>query len=176
MVAGPPSEASVVMVIDCGLDPTHPDLAPNLWVNPGEVAGNGEDDDGNGYVDDVHGYGFNVGSSDLGPAGCDHGTNVAGVTGARGDNGIGISGVAWKTKTHVAEAVVSPRTVTVRAPGLDACVLMALDVVFMHVSAPRAGEPWTQRATPGASESAGSVLRSHRRGHAETGVKLVTSA
>ena len=48
----------VVAVIDSGADLGHPDLAPNLWVNPGEVAGNGVDDDGDGVVDDVHGIDF----------------------------------------------------------------------------------------------------------------------
>ena len=48
----------VVAVLDCGVDIDHPDLAPVLWVNPEEVAGNGVDDDGNGYVDDVHGWSF----------------------------------------------------------------------------------------------------------------------
>ena len=45
-------------VLDTGIDYTHPDLAANVWTNPGEIAGNGRDDDGNGYVDDVHGYDF----------------------------------------------------------------------------------------------------------------------
>src|SRR6266568_3069413 len=48
----------VVAVIDTGVDYTHPDLAANIWTNPGEIPGNGIDDDGNGYVDDVHGYDF----------------------------------------------------------------------------------------------------------------------
>ena len=45
-------------VIDTGIDYTHPDLAANIWTNPGEIAGNGIDDDANGFVDDVHGYDF----------------------------------------------------------------------------------------------------------------------
>ena len=52
------SATVVVMVIDTGVDYTHPDLAANIWINPGEIAGNGVDDDGNGYVDDVHGIDF----------------------------------------------------------------------------------------------------------------------
>ena len=48
----------IVGVVDTGIDYNHPDLAANMWVNPGEIAGNGIDDDGNGFVDDVHGYDF----------------------------------------------------------------------------------------------------------------------
>ena len=45
-------------IIDSGADHTHPDLAPNLWINTKEIAGNGVDDDGNGFIDDVNGYNF----------------------------------------------------------------------------------------------------------------------
>ena len=48
----------MVAVIDSGINLSHPDLQNRLWVNPGEIAGNGIDDDGNGYIDDVHGYDF----------------------------------------------------------------------------------------------------------------------
>jgi subtilisin family serine protease len=86
-----------VAVIDSGIDLTHPDLAANLWTNQREIAGNGIDDDGNGYVDDVHGYDFVAGDGDptdeLG-----HGTEVAGVIAARGGNGLGIAGVAWRAR------------------------------------------------------------------------------
>jgi subtilisin family serine protease len=87
----------VVAVLDSGIDFSNPDLASNLWTNPGEVPGNRVDDDGNGYVDDVHGA--DTVNADGDPAdGLGHGTAVAGVIGARGDNGVGISGVAWNVR------------------------------------------------------------------------------
>lgn len=87
----------VVAVIDSGIDLMHDDLAANLWVNEREKPGNGIDDDENGVVDDVHGYDAIANSGnpmdDLG-----HGTHVAGIIGAVGDNGRGVSGVNWSTR------------------------------------------------------------------------------
>jgi len=83
----------VVAIVDSGIDFSHPDLAANIWTNPREVAGNGRDDDGNGYIDDVHGWDF-VENDNTPQDGFWHGTHVAGIIGAVGNNGIGVSGVS----------------------------------------------------------------------------------
>lgn len=82
----------IVSVVDGGIDTNHEDLVDNLWVNTGEIAGDGIDNDRNGYVDDVYGYNFvnNTGAIE----GHDHGTHVAGTVGARNHNNRGVAGVA----------------------------------------------------------------------------------
>lgn len=90
--AGYLGQGVTVAVVDTGVDLDHPDLVRNLFVNPGEIAGNGIDDDGNGYVDDVHGYDFADGDADPNDVG-GHGTHVAGTI-AAGNNGFGATGIA----------------------------------------------------------------------------------
>jgi subtilisin family serine protease len=91
------ASTTLVGVIDTGIDYNHEDLKDNMWVNPHEIPGNGIDDDGNGYVDDV--YGINIINSNGDPMDGDgHGTHVAGIIGARGNNGKGVTGVAWTTQ------------------------------------------------------------------------------
>ena len=84
----------VVAVIDTGIRYTHQDLAANAWTNPGEIAGDRIDNDGNGYVDDVRGIdAYNRDGDPMDDQG--HGTHCAGTIGATGNNGIGLTGVAW---------------------------------------------------------------------------------
>jgi len=87
----------IVAVLDTGVNYTHPDLAGNIWTNPGEIPGNGIDDDANGKVDDVYGFDFyNFRADPMDDSG--HGTHVAGIIGAVGNNGIGVAGVSWRVR------------------------------------------------------------------------------
>jgi len=93
------SSTVYVGIIDEGYMHTHEDLAANAGTNPGEIAGNGIDDDGNGYVDDVYGWDFAGGNNTVfDGTSDDHGTHVAGTIGGVGGNGKGVAGVCWKVQ------------------------------------------------------------------------------
>lgn len=94
------SSAITIAIIDDGVEITHEDLSANIFTNPGEIPGNGIDDDVNGYVDDVNGWDFYNGDNGAVPSGTDdnHGTAVAGVAAARGNNGLGVSGACQTCK------------------------------------------------------------------------------
>ncbi len=103
----PGSADVVIAVIDTGVDLGHPDIRPNLWINTGEMAGaaslddwqaNGKDDDGNGYKDDIVGWDFNFNSNSPKDFRDGHGTHVAGIAAARGNNVQGVTGVSWKAR------------------------------------------------------------------------------
>jgi len=91
------SAATVVAIIDTGINYNHQDLAANMWTNTGETNNNNIDDDGNGFVDDYYGYDFRYNDADpLDQNG--HGTHTAGTVGAVGNNGLGVVGVNWNVK------------------------------------------------------------------------------
>jgi len=107
------SSGVTVAVIDTGIDYSHPDLMPNIWVNGKETnCSDGVDNDGNGYIDDCRGWdftrcaSFNASGYCTAPKSPDnnpmddngHGTHVAGIIGAVGNNGIGVAGVGWNIR------------------------------------------------------------------------------
>ena len=106
---GAGADTVVVADIDTGVNYTHPDLAANMWINPGEIAGNGVDDDNNGYVDDV--YGIDTINHDSDPADDHgHGTHTSGTYGAVSDNGVGVAGVTPNVKILACKFISAQNT------------------------------------------------------------------
>lgn len=89
-------EDIVIAVIDDGVDYSHPNLAANMWINHREVPDNGVDDDGNGYIDDIFGWDARYNNGSINPG--FHGTHVAGILGAKGNNGQQVAGVNWNVQ------------------------------------------------------------------------------
>ncbi|MFQ5470554.1 MAG: S8 family serine peptidase [Gammaproteobacteria bacterium] len=98
------SSSIIVAVVDSGIDDNHPDLKPNLWHNPEEIPNNGIDDDDNGFIDDD--IGWDMVSNDNKPFDLNgHGTHVAGIVAARGNDGANGSGVNWSSSLMVLRAL-----------------------------------------------------------------------
>src|SRR3954468_15069362 len=98
------STGTVVGVVDTGIDYNHSDLAPNVWTNAADPPGGG-DNDGNGLVDDYHGYNFLDGPTNTDPIDdVGHGTHVAGIIAAAGNNASGVTGVSWRSKVAALRA------------------------------------------------------------------------
>lgn len=113
----------VIGVIDEGIMYFHDDLKESIWTNPGEIAGNGKDDDGNGYKDDVYGWDFDGNdNSTYDGTHDDHGTHVAGTIGATGGNSKGVAGVIWNVKLITAKFIG-------RVGGTTANAVKAVDYV-----------------------------------------------
>jgi len=127
--------AVTVAVVDGGVDLDHPDLVGSLWVNPGEIPGNGIDDDGNGFVDDVHGWDF-VDDDGMPDDIYGHGTHVAGIVGATTDNALGMAGMGWEGKV-MAVRVLETQDGTVQdvAQGIEYAVDQGAQVINLSLGA-----------------------------------------
>jgi subtilisin family serine protease len=107
------SPEAVIAVIDSGIQINHPDLADNIWKNIEEIPDDNVDNDQNGFVDDANGWDFSNNTPDPSPkfnqdwteAGVSHGTMVAGIIAARGNNGQGVVGVTWRAKIMALKAL-----------------------------------------------------------------------
>lgn len=104
----------VIAIVDNGASLTQTDLAPNLWVNTGEIAGNGVDDDLNGYIDDINGWDAYGNDGGIPVPSNHHGTHVAGIAGARGNNANQIAGVNWNVKLMIVAASSSTTSIVTR--------------------------------------------------------------
>ncbi len=121
-----------VAVLDSGVDIYHPDLKENIWTNSGEIPGDGLDNDQNGYRDDIYGWDFVDETPDPTPkfsgefvqAGIHHGTIIAGIIAAQGNNGIGISGVSWRSN------IMSLRVLDNNGDGEVIAVVNAIDYLI----------------------------------------------
>lgn len=124
----------IAAFIDSGIDFDHDDLKDNIWTNTKETAANAIDDDGNGYVDDIHGWDFVNNTSNVKPdngpdclfEGVNHGTVVAGIAAASGNNGVGLAGVAWKGKIMMLKAL------NCRGQGSTASIVRAIDYAILN--------------------------------------------
>ncbi len=122
----------IVAVLDSGVDLDHPDLVDKIWTNPGEIAGNGVDDDGNQIVDDIHGANFTsvVPTSNVSDNN-GHGTSVAGVIAAKTNNGQGIAGVSWGAQimpVRISNTATDGQQTDI-AEGVDYAVSKGADVI-----------------------------------------------
>ncbi len=152
------SPTTVIAVIDSGVDLDHPDLAAKIWTNADEIPSNGIDDDGNGFIDDVHGWDFKNDNNDPNPEpnGIDenhngvadevasHGTLVAGLAGAVGNDGWGTAGVDWQCKIMPIQVFDDEGMtwVAIVLEGIEYAIENGANVINLSIGAPF-GTTWT---------------------------------
>lgn len=131
----------IVAVVDSGITHDHPDLVANLWINPGETPGNGLDDDANGIIDDIHGVNYNGSTVNGAPRDDDtadwHGTHVAGIVGAVGNNGQGVSGVNWQIRLMAVKVLHGPSgsgTTSDIVKGIDYAIAQGAHIVNLSLT------------------------------------------
>ncbi|MES2504591.1 MAG: S8 family serine peptidase [Myxococcota bacterium] len=159
----------VIGVIDTGVDYTHLDLANNMWTNSLEIPGNGMDDDDNGYIDDIHGINAATGKGD--PMDDNqHGTHVAGIIAAEGNNGLGVSGVLQKAK------IITCKCLDENGVGDTASAIVCMD--YFAALAARSRNPVKMVATNN-SWGGGGMSRAFTdavRDHQKLGILFVAAA
>jgi subtilisin family serine protease len=136
------SKNVVVAVLDTGVDITHPDLTENIWLNPHEIMGNSRDDDGNGYLDDLHGWDFVDDDAEVSPdqdgnqMATSHGTLIAGLIAAEGNNGTGIAGIAWHASIMSVRMLDANGTANsaIAADAVDYAVANGADIINLSFS------------------------------------------
>jgi len=158
----PGTNRPVVAVIDTGVDYTHPDLASNIWINTGEIPGNGVDDDGDGYVDDYYGYDFADNLPDPMDSGF-HGTHVAGTIAAVGNNAIGVIGVDYQARIMVLRVSSDGETLSDSAiiEAIQYATMMktnGVNVVAINESFGGGGSNSTERAAMQSAGNAGIIF------------------
>jgi subtilisin family serine protease len=143
----------VIAVIDDGFDMSHPDLAPNLWVNTGEVPSNGVDDDGNGFIDDINGFDFKMNDGNPAANNVDyHGTHTAGVAAALGNNALGVTGVNWDAAVMPIQGLSGNEAIVVAAYGYALTMRQIYNdtngAMGAFVASPKEAVSWIQKHLP----------------------------
>jgi subtilisin family serine protease len=161
-LARPATNQFVVAIIDTGVDYTHPDLAGNMWTNPGEISGNGVDDDGNGYVDDYYGYDFADNLPNPSDSGY-HGTHVAGTIAAIGNNQLGVIGVDYQARIMALRASSDGNSIPDSAiiSAIQYATMMkgrGVNIVAINESFGGGGSNSTERAAMLAAGNAGIIF------------------
>lgn len=134
----------VIAIVDDQVQIDHPDLAANIWVNPGEIAANGLDDDGNGYVDDINGWDVADNDGDVFTETflqASHGTHVAGCASAVSNNGVGVSSIGYACKIMACKSTSdnntsSPPTIDNGYGGISYAIQNGADVINMSWGGP----------------------------------------
>lgn len=134
---GTGSNQIVIGMVDDAVRTTHEDLAATLWINPGETAGNGIDDDGNGYIDDINGWDAASNDNNPNPEGADnfsfsHGTHCAGIAAAATNNGIGVAAISYNVRLMaIKTALTGDGSVDAGMAGVEYAIATGADVISL---------------------------------------------